>query len=81
MINLNINLLNNIDYQYLFKKIDKSKKVIILNDNKSNYSRVYKIIYLIKKKFNKKKIILVDRDKYEIHNNNDKFEINYKKLK
>ena len=81
MIILNINFVTNIDYQYLFKKINKSKKIIILSDNKSNYSRIYKIIYLIKKKFNKKKITLVDRDKYELHNSKDKFEINYKKLK
>lgn len=77
---LNINFVNKIDYNFLIHNLKYSKKIIIISDNKSLYSRMYKIQSLIRKKL-KKDVTLVIRDQYSLYNNEDKLVYGFKKLK
>ena len=77
---LNINFVNKIDYNFLIHNLKYSKKIIIISDNKSLYSRMYKIQSLIRKKL-KKDVTLVIRDQYSLYNNEDKLVYDFKKLK
>jgi pyruvate/2-oxoglutarate/acetoin dehydrogenase E1 component len=74
---LNFNYLNEIDSNFILKKIKNSKKVVLITDTKSINSRNYIIYKLIKENLNKR-IIFLKKDNYCWNNQKDDMVIKQK---
>ena len=78
---ININFINDIDINFILKKNNYQKKIILISDTKSINSRIFSFIPLIKKKF-KKNIQIIKRENFDWKIQEDlfDFEFNLKNL-
>jgi pyruvate/2-oxoglutarate/acetoin dehydrogenase E1 component len=78
---ININFINDIDINFILKRINYQKKIILISDTKSINSRIFSFIPLIKKKF-KKNIHIIKRENFDWKIQEDlfDFEFNLKNL-